>query len=67
MKGSLKGDFLSRISNSFSEHRYTCYAMNNLGTNQGSVDLSTDAEELLQYDVEILSQANHGLDGESKL
>ena len=37
--------------------RYMCYAVNSLGTNQKSVDLSTDSDELLQYDVEILSQA----------
>lgn len=38
--------------------RYMCYAVNSLGTHQKSVDLSTDGDELLEYDVEILSQAN---------
>ena len=66
MKDSMKGNFFRGFQAHFL-NRYTCYVMNNLGTNQGSVDLSTDVEELLQYDVEILSQANHGLDGESKL
>ena len=35
--------------------RYICYAINNLGSSQTSIELSTEAQDLLDYDIEMAS------------
>ena len=35
--------------------RYICYAINNLGSSQTSIELSTETQDLLDYDIEITS------------
>ena len=33
--------------------RYICYAVNDLGSSQVSVELSTETQDLLDYDIEM--------------
>ena len=33
--------------------RYICYAVNDLGSGQTSIELSTETQDLLDYDIEI--------------
>ena len=35
--------------------RYICYAVNELGSSQTSVELSTETQDLLDYDIEMTS------------
>lgn len=35
--------------------RYICYAVNDLGSSQTSIDLSTETQDLLDYDIEMTS------------
>ena len=35
--------------------RYICYAINNLGSSQTSIELSTETQDLLDYDIEMTS------------
>ena len=35
--------------------RYICYATNSLGSSQTSIEISTDAQDLLDYDIEMAS------------
>ena len=35
--------------------RYICYAVNDLGSSQTSLDLSTETQDLLEYDIEMTS------------
>ena len=34
--------------------RYICYAVNELGSSQTSIELSTETQDLLDYDIEML-------------
>jgi hypothetical protein len=38
--------------------RYICYAVNELGSSQTSIELSTETQDLLDYDIEMI----HDLD-----
>ena len=35
--------------------RYICYAVNELGSSQTSIELSTETQDLLDYDIEMTS------------
>ena len=34
--------------------RYICYAVNELGSSQTSIELSTETQDLLEYDIEMM-------------
>ena len=45
--------------------RYICYAVNELGSSQTSIELSTETQDLLDYDIEMIQDLDSRNSGNS--